>query len=120
MELPLHLEYRLTSCAACNKWNVSRPRYVYLYILTFGNSVEDIQDVLKYYKNNVYFIWRRLYIYDNNLYYNSSYNEHYFRHNCRKNHNTHSVLEYFIQKILSFYNIMLENIVQPDKAQKII
>jgi len=37
-----------------------------------------------------------------------------------KNQNSHSVLEYSIQKILPFYKIMLENMVQPDKSQKII
>jgi hypothetical protein len=56
MELILRLQYELSSCAAGNKWDVSRARCIYLYILTFGNSVEKAQDVLKYYKKNVYFI----------------------------------------------------------------
>jgi uncharacterized protein YegL len=67
MELILHLEHGLSSSAAGNKWDVIRARRVYLYILTFGNSIEKIQDLLKYYKNNMHFIWRRWYIYDNNF-----------------------------------------------------
>jgi hypothetical protein len=37
-----------------------------------------------------------------------------------KNQNTHSVLQYFFQKISPFYKIMLENMAQPGKSQKII
>ena len=36
-----------------------------LYQKIFGDTLEKIQDLLKYYKNNVYCIWRRMYIYDN-------------------------------------------------------
>ena len=39
--------------------------HVDLHLKNFGKSIEEIQVISKYYKNNEYFIWRRMYIYDN-------------------------------------------------------
>jgi hypothetical protein len=44
----------------------------------FTKSVDKIQVSLKSDKNNVYFTWRRCHIYDN-ISFNSSLNEKYFR-----------------------------------------
>jgi hypothetical protein len=49
------------------------------YLRIFRKSVENIQVSLKSYKNNRYFTWRPMYIYDISL--TSSYNEKYFRQN---------------------------------------
>jgi hypothetical protein len=52
--------------------------YETLYLSIFLKSVEKIQVSLKFGKNNGYFTWRPVYIYDN-ISLNSSYNEKYFR-----------------------------------------
>jgi hypothetical protein len=36
-----------------------------LYPNTFGKSVEKTDDLLKHLKNNEYFTWRRMYVYEN-------------------------------------------------------
>ena len=51
--------------------------HVVLYSKIFGKSVEEIQVLLKHYKNNGDLIWRCMYIYDN-ISLNSSYNKKYF------------------------------------------
>jgi hypothetical protein len=50
-------------------------------------SVEKIQDLLKYDKNEGYFTWKRFQIYDN-ISLNSSYNENCFKQNWREKQNT--------------------------------
>ena len=53
------------------------------YLNIFRKTVEKIQASLKSDKNNRYFTWRRLYIYDS-ISLNSSWNEKCFRLNCRE------------------------------------
>jgi hypothetical protein len=48
------------------------------YLRGFRKSVEKLQVSLKYYKNNGYFTWRRIYI-SGNISLNSSWNEKYLR-----------------------------------------
>ena len=66
----------------------------------FRKSIENVQVSLKFNKNNEYFTWRPMYIYDS-ISLNSSYNEKIFRQNCGDNHNTY-YFQHFFQKIIRF------------------
>jgi len=69
-----------------------------LYLSISRKSVEEIQVLLNSGKNNGYFTWRRMYIYDISL--NSYQNEKYFRQNLWRNQNTYCAFNilFFFQK----------------------
>jgi len=71
--------FRLTA------WNKSA-----WYLSIFRKTVEKIQVSLKSDKNYGYFTWILIYIF-NNISMNSSQNEKFFRHICRKHQNTFCV-----------------------------
>jgi len=58
-----------------------------LYFNILGKSVDKIQDSLKSDKNNGYFAWTRIYIYD--ISHRSSKNKERFKQNYRENQSTH-------------------------------
>jgi len=60
-------------------------------------SVETVHVLLKYDKNNGYFMKRLMYIF-NNVSLNSSLYEKYFRQICRENQNTHFIFNVFFRK----------------------
>jgi len=83
-------------------------------------TVEKSNQVsLKSHKNNGYFTWRPIYIFDNSSL-SSSYNEKCFRQSCRDNQNTHFMFDNFFSEYRTVYGIMWENIVEPDRPQTAI
>ena len=64
------------------------------YLIIFRTSVNKIRVWLKYGKNNGYFTWRHMYIY-NNIFLNYSWNEKCFGHKLRKNQNIHFIFHNF-------------------------
>jgi hypothetical protein len=72
--------------------------------LVFGvlrKTVEKVQVSLEPDKNNGYFTWRHLYIYDN-ISLSSTKNEKSLAQNCRQNQNTHFTFGYIFPEIVSF------------------
>jgi hypothetical protein len=83
------------------------------YLFIFWNCVEKIQFSSTSDKNNGYFPWTAIYIFDH-ISLSSSWNEKYFRQICRGNQTTHFVCKNVFSKI---YKIMWKKIVEPDKPQ---
>jgi hypothetical protein len=69
-------------------WNlIVNGFYEIWYLSIFRKFVDKIQVSLKSDKNNGYFTWKPMYIYDN-ISLNSSYNENFLDNYCRENQNT--------------------------------
>ena len=92
--------------------------YEILYLSVFRKAVQKIQVLLKSDKNNRYFTWRPMYIYDN-IALISSYNEKCCTQNCREIQNTHFVFSKFVEN-RTVCEIMWKNTVQPDRPQMTI
>jgi len=75
----------------------------------FRNSVEEIQVSLKSEKNNGYFTWRSMYMYDH-ISLNSSQNKKCFSQNYGENQNTHFVFSKFFFVSLIFFFFFWDNV----------
>jgi hypothetical protein len=95
------LSVRPSFCASA--WKNAAPTegiFMKFYMSIFWKSVKKIQVSLKSDKNNGYFTWRAVYIYDISL--NSSQNEKCFRQSCRESQNTHFMFSNIFPKIVPF------------------
>jgi hypothetical protein len=86
--------------SACNNCAPTTRIFV-KFDICFFNSVEKIKDSLKFDKNNGYFIWRPVYIYDD-----ISLNYFWMRKvsdkSCREYQNTYFMSKNFVSKIVPF------------------
>ena len=78
----------------------------------YENLSRNLEFTLKSDKNNGYFTWRTVYIYDS-IVPNYSQNEKC----CGEIQNTHFMLSNFFLKNLAVYEIMWKNTVEPDRSQ---
>ena len=75
--------------------------YEIWYLCIFRKSVEKIQVSLKSDKNNGYFTWRPVHIFDH-ISLHSSWNVKHFRQNCREYQTTHIIFKTSFPKIVPF------------------
>jgi hypothetical protein len=87
-----------------------------LYLRVFQKSIKKIQVSLKLSKNNGYFTWRDLctFIISNWIFLGM---RNITGTICRENQNTHFMFSNFFPKIVSLWEIMWKNIVEPDRPQ---
>jgi hypothetical protein len=89
------------------------------YFTLFRKSVAKIKLASKYDKNNGYFTWRPMWIYDN-ISLHSSYNETCLRQKMQRK----SKHKFYVQKLFSesriVYEIMWKNMVEPGRPQMTI
>jgi hypothetical protein len=84
------------------------------YLCILQKPVEKIQVSLKFVKNDRYFTWRPVYIYDN-IFLNSSENEKCLDKSCRENWNTHFMFNNCFLKIVPFW----DNVKKYDRAGQV-
>ena len=70
-------------------------------------------------KNNGYFMWRPIYIFQI-ISLNSSHIKKCFRQTCRENQNTHFLFNKLFYENSSIYEVMWKCVVEPDRPQKMI
>jgi hypothetical protein len=68
---------------------------------------------------NRYLTSAPIYVYDN-VSLNSSYDEKYFRQNCRENQNIHFIFNIFFFDSRAVYELTWKNNVEPDRPQMAI
>jgi len=86
------------------------------YLNIFRNYVEKIQVSLKSDKNNEYFKFTPMYIYDN-ISLNSSWNDKCFRHNLyMKSKHTFYIPQHFPEN-RAFCEVMWKTVAEPDRPQ---
>ena len=86
---------------------------------SFRKLVENIQVSSKSDKNNTYFTWITMCIYDNTSL-NSSFNYKVYRQSCRENQNTYFIFSSFCPKMAEFMRMWKKNMAEPDRPQMTI
>lgn len=86
------------------------------YFLSVRKSIGNSHVRLKYDKSKGYCTWKRIYVH-HNVSLKSSWNEKlFYRRSFRENRNTNFMLKFFSEN-RGFYEVMWNNILEPDKQQ---